>query len=73
MCRSSCRPKKFEDAVVEYKQSEKIFKNSDLDKIYMLRKGPQFTFKNQKPVLSAHKCLSREPIWNVRFFIKTNM
>ena len=38
---------KFEDAVMEYKQSEK-FKDSDLDKIYMLRKGLQFTFKNTK-------------------------
>ena len=38
---------KFEDAVMGYQQSKK-FKDSDLDKIYMLRKGLQFTFKNTK-------------------------
>lgn len=38
---------KFEDTVREYKKSER-FSNSDLDKIYMLRKGLQFTFKNTK-------------------------
>ena len=38
---------KFEDAVMVYKKSHK-YKNSDLDKIFMLRKGLQFTFKNTK-------------------------
>ena len=38
---------KFEDAVIIYKKSGK-FKASDLDKIHMLRKGLQFTFKNTK-------------------------
>ena len=36
---------KFEDTVMDYKKSQK-FKESDLDKIYMLRKGLQFNFKN---------------------------
>ena len=36
---------KFEDTVMDYKKSQK-FKDSDLDKIYMLRKGLQFNFKN---------------------------
>ncbi len=39
--------KKFEDTVLVYKESRR-FKNSNLDKIYMLRKGLQFTFKNTK-------------------------
>jgi len=38
---------KFEDAVILYKHSNK-FKDSDLEKIFMLRKGLQFTFKNTK-------------------------
>ena len=38
---------KFEDAVIVYKKSKK-FTDSDLEKIYMLRKGLQFTFKNTK-------------------------
>ena len=38
---------KFEDAIIVYKKTNK-FKDSDLDKIYMLRKGLQFTFKNTK-------------------------
>ena len=36
---------KFEDTVMDYKKSKK-FKDSALDKIYMLRKGLQFNFKN---------------------------
>ncbi len=38
---------KFEETVREYKKSER-FTDSDLDRIYMLRKGLQFTFKNTK-------------------------
>ncbi len=38
---------KFEDLVMVYKKSQK-FKDSDMDKIFMLRKGLQFTFKNTK-------------------------